>query len=80
MFSILDPKVKAAEIHRSTPFEFAVTAEPQRLVQKCAQPVQFASPQTSEVVVVKLIRRRPEWIASILARTRLSGPLTRPLD
>ena len=67
MFSALDPEVKATEIHRSTPFEFALTAEPQQLVLKCGQPVQFASPRAVEVVPVERIPRLPKWIASSLA-------------
>ena len=70
MFSTLGPEVKATEIHRSTPFEFAVTAEAQQFVQKCAQPVKYASPRTTEVVHVELIPRLPEWIASIPAEEK----------
>ena len=52
MISMLDPEVKATEIHRNTPFEFEATAEPQQFVQGCAQPVPFESPKAIEVVLV----------------------------
>ena len=62
MISMLDPEVKATEIHRNTPFEFEATAEPQQFVQGCAQPVPFENPKVIEVVLVNLIPRLPKWI------------------
>lgn len=66
MFTLLDLEVKAPEIHRSTPFEYVLTAEPQQIVEKCTQSVPLAKPRVVEVAIVERIPGLPKWMASSL--------------